>query len=116
MNNNKIAINIINAVSRLTGISYEEMKSKKRDRELVEARHVSMYFLRKFTTLSTTNIGKKFGGRDHSTVLHGLTKAEDLIQFDKQFAKRINQMWGEVNLASNCYEIYHCQELIGFEI
>jgi len=46
--------------------------SKKRTQEIVQARQVSMYLARTLTNLSLKAIGAEFGGKDHSTVIHGI--------------------------------------------
>jgi chromosomal replication initiator protein len=51
-----------------------EVLSMKRDRALVNARHVAMYLCRELTDLSLPRIGQRFGGRDHSTVMHANSK------------------------------------------
>ncbi len=51
--------------------------SKSRSRPLTQARHIAMYLMRECTGLSLVKIGEIFGGRDHTTVLHGMKKVED---------------------------------------
>ena len=51
--------------------------SKSRSRPLTQARHIAMYLTRECTGLSLVKIGEIFGGRDHTTVLHGIKKVED---------------------------------------
>ena len=53
------------------GITVQDLKSKRRNRELAEARHIAMYLTRQFTDLSLPAVGREFGGRDHTTVIHG---------------------------------------------
>jgi len=56
-----------------------EMKSKKRSLNIALPRHVAMYLCRKYTSAPSAFIGFKFGGRDHSTVLHALKSIERKI-------------------------------------
>lgn len=49
----------------------EFLNSKSRQHNLVYARHEAYYLLRKHTNMSLPQIGKKFGGKDHTTILHG---------------------------------------------
>jgi chromosomal replication initiator protein len=59
-----------------------DLKSPSRRRTVVMARDVAMYLARQLTGKSLKQIGDYFGGRDHTTVLHGCHKTEDLIQSD----------------------------------
>ncbi len=54
-----------------------DLVSKSRSRPLTTARHIAMYIMRECTGLSLVKIGEIFGGRDHTTVLHGIKKVED---------------------------------------
>jgi len=57
------------AVAQEFGVEVEELRGKKRERDLVTARHVAMYLCRELTDLPLRGIGKAFGGRDHATVV-----------------------------------------------
>jgi len=54
-----------------------DLVSKSRSRPLTTARHIAMYIMRECTGLSLVKIGEIFGGRDHTTVLHGVKKVEE---------------------------------------
>jgi chromosomal replication initiator protein len=58
-------------------LSTGDLTSKSRSRPLTQARHIGMYLMRECTGLSLVKIGEIFGGRDHTTVLHGIKKVED---------------------------------------
>ena len=58
-------------------LSTGDLVSKSRSRPLTQARHIAMYLTRECTGLSLVKIGEIYGGRDHSTVLHGIKKVED---------------------------------------
>ncbi|MGZ8566061.1 MAG: chromosomal replication initiator protein DnaA [Actinomycetota bacterium] len=58
-------------------LSTGDLTSKSRSRPLTQARHIAMYLMRDCTALSLVKIGEIFGGRDHTTVLHGIKKVED---------------------------------------
>jgi hypothetical protein len=62
----------------------DEPKPLPRDRASTPDRHV---LCKKLTTRSLPEIGRKFGGRDHTTILHGVRKIEELIQVDNQIAE-----------------------------
>lgn len=61
-------------VSEKHGVSLDDMKSVNRAKRLVAARYEAFYRIRTETTLSYPQIGRRFGGRDHTTVLHGVQK------------------------------------------
>lgn len=81
---------IIAAVSSFYEISVQEMKSKKRKKEIARARQVAMYFLRSILDKPFKEIGDIFGGKDHSTVMHSVSKVEDEIKSTKNFEKDMN--------------------------
>jgi len=57
-------------------LSAADLMSKSRSRPLTQARHIAMYLMRENTGLSLVKIGEIFGGRDHTTALHGIKKVE----------------------------------------
>lgn len=65
---------IINEICRKHGFTKSELLSARRAVPLVAARHEAMYRLSKETSLSLPMIGRRLGGRDHTTVLHGIRK------------------------------------------
>ena len=67
---------ILEETAKYFGLGVEDLVSPSRSRPLTTARHVAMYLLRECTAMSYVRIGELFGGRDHSTVLHGVTKID----------------------------------------
>ena len=67
---------ILKIVADYFGISYIDLKGKKRTKNVSFPRQVAMYLAREMTEFSTTEIGVELGGRDHSTVMHGHQKIE----------------------------------------
>ncbi|GBC87750.1 Chromosomal replication initiator protein DnaA [bacterium HR12] len=67
---------VLEETARYFGLSVEDLVSPSRSRPLTTARHVAMYLLRECTAMSYVRIGELFGGRDHTTVLHGVTKIQ----------------------------------------
>jgi chromosomal replication initiator protein len=65
---------IISTVSEYFDVTPEEIRSANRSRPLVTARQMAMYLCRELTDLSLPKIGDRFGGRDHSTVIHATNK------------------------------------------
>lgn len=77
---------VIFAVAQHFNISTFDLKSKSRVASLVYARQVGFYLARELAKRSFPEIGKKFGDRDHTTVLHGYRKIERLIRSDWRVA------------------------------
>lgn len=61
-----------------------DLLSSKRIKNLARSRQVAIYLSKNLTTKSLADIGKKFGGRDHTTVLHAVRKIQELIEEDKE--------------------------------
>ena len=68
------------------------LTSSKRSKEIAMARQVAMYLSRELTKHSFPDIGKQFGGKDHTTVLHGYKQIKRLIENDGQFRAEIDQL------------------------
>ncbi len=64
-----------------------DLMSPSRARSISRPRQMAMYLCKKLTTRSLPEIGRKFGGRDHTTILHGVRKIEELISLDSQIAE-----------------------------
>ncbi|AWN17964.1 chromosomal replication initiator protein DnaA [Streptococcus sobrinus] len=69
-------------VSKFYGVTVKEIKATKRNQNIVLARQVAMYLAREMTDNSLPKIGKEFGGRDHSTVLHAYNKIKNMLAQD----------------------------------
>jgi chromosomal replication initiator protein len=74
------AVFIIEKTATMFGLEVEQLRGKSRTRDLVHARQVGMYVCRELTDLSYPQIGKEFGGRDHTTVIHAYDKISNLMQ------------------------------------
>ncbi|MCL6096896.1 MAG: chromosomal replication initiator protein DnaA [Patescibacteria group bacterium] len=79
---------IINNICAYYKIKPTQIKSAKRDAFLVRARQVAMYILKKDLDLTFVEIGNILGGRDHTTVMHGVTKVEKMM-VDGGFSKEL---------------------------
>ena len=86
---------IISMVSQHTGVPEEEIKGKKRTKEIAMARHVCIYILRTQTELSFPSIGKIFG-RDHSTIMYSIDLIQNRIEDDPSFAKEMTDLLSEI--------------------
>lgn len=70
-------------------IPVEKMRSKRRDLEICEARHMAMFLIKKYTGASLSAIGKFFGNRDHTTVIHSIKHVNDMITTEKGYREKI---------------------------
>jgi len=77
-------------VAEFYRIKVSEMQSDRRARQVARPRQIAMYLSKQLTSRSLPEIGRKFGGRDHSTVLHGCRKVEELMRTDANFAEDID--------------------------
>ncbi len=77
------------AVSRHYNVSRTELLSNRRTRTIVRPRQIAMYLAKTLTPRSLPEIGRRFGGRDHTTVLHAVRKIEGLSETDKMLAREI---------------------------
>lgn len=84
--------NILKTVADFFDVSEESLVGKRRTASVVLPRQVGMYILRELTSLSLKEIGSKFGGRDHTTVLHAYDKIGTLIKEDREFSNNIDKI------------------------
>lgn len=70
-------------------IRLSDMFSSKRAKEISRPRQIAMYLSKQLTSLSLPDIGKKFGGRDHTTVLHSVKKINEILEKDQSLAEDI---------------------------
>ncbi len=73
------------------------LRSAQRSKHVVLPRQVSMYLARQLTPLSLQQIGKFFGGRDHTTVMHACKKIEEALQTDFELSGAVRQMSAELS-------------------
>jgi chromosomal replication initiator protein len=78
---------IIKKTCEYYNIRMSDLMSANRSRAIARPRQVAMFLCKKLTTRSLPEIGRKFGGRDHTTILYGVRKIEELIQVDSQIAE-----------------------------
>ena len=70
-------------------IRLSDMIGPKRLRTIARPRQVAMYLSKQLTSRSLPEIGRRFGGRDHTTIMHGVKKIEELSAIDSQLADDI---------------------------
>ncbi len=76
-------------VAEYYNIKMSDMVSNRRMQSIARPRQVAMYMSKHFTSKSLPEIGRKFGGRDHTTVLHAVRKVKEIASTDADFANDI---------------------------
>jgi len=87
---------ILQVVAEDFGLSEEVLLSNKREREVVLARQIIIYIARILTHLSLSDIGRKLGGKDHTTILHAFSKIEALMKEEPSFEHRVLALMDEI--------------------
>lgn len=89
--------NIIKVVGAKLDVKTSDIKSRKKNKNIVAARQICMYLARKLTNFSFPDIGDKIGNRDHSTVIYSCNKVEKLIETDMKMEKIVADLEEAVN-------------------
>jgi chromosomal replication initiator protein len=74
-----------------------DLKAKKKTKQIVLARQIAIYLSRKLSKLSLVEIGERFGGKDHSTVLHAIHKIEGHIRTDQRIVGTIEKIKSQLS-------------------
>ena len=90
--------NIQRVVADHYQVRLSDLKSKNRSQAFAFPRQVAMFLSRDLTPASTTEIGRRFGGKDHSTVIHSTQKIQDLINKDPTLNTTIQRLREQVEL------------------
>jgi chromosomal replication initiator protein len=80
-------------------MSLQELTGDRRSQQIVYPRQVAMYLCRELTDSSLPKIGKKFGGRDHTTVIHATSKIAKLIQEDRNVYNLVQELTARIKQA-----------------
>ena len=91
--------NIQKIVAEHFQVRVTDLKSKNRSRSFAVPRQIAMFLARKLTRASTTEIGRRFGGKDHSTVIHSTNKIESLLKTDPSLAPTIQTLEQKIDLS-----------------
>ncbi len=83
---------IIQATSESFGLSVAELTGPSRRQPLARARQIAMYLCRDLTDQSLPKIGREFGGRDHTTVIHALERVRSLMGSDKDIFDKVSAL------------------------
>jgi chromosomal replication initiator protein len=94
----KITIDAIQkAVAEQFGLRVIEIKAKSNSRAIVFPRQIAMYLAKQMTEASLPEIGRQFGGKHHTTVMHSIDKIEDQRQGDKDLNRLLNKLTETLN-------------------
>ena len=88
---------IIDYICKYYNVDEDTLRGQNRGRDIVNARQIAMYLIRRMTNLSLNDIGKEFGHRDHTTVLHSLDKVETQMRSDPAFAEVVKEITTNIN-------------------
>ena len=83
-------------VGNFYGVSVKEMKGTRRLQNIVLARQVAMYLAREMTDNSLPKIGREFGGKDHTTVIHAHSKIKSMLAIDDNLAREVEAIRGKI--------------------
>jgi chromosomal replication initiator protein len=84
------------AVSERFGLSMEELCGDRRSQNIVYPRQVAMYLSRELTDASLPKIGREFGGRDHTTVIHATSKIARMIREDRSVYNLVQELTARI--------------------
>lgn len=84
-------------VCKQYNVSKADLLSSRRTRTVVRPRQIAMYLSKTLTPRSLPEIGRRFGNRDHTTVLHAVRKIEDMIRADRGFADEVDVLKRQID-------------------
>ena len=94
----KITIESIQrAVAEQFGMRIAELKQKNNSRAVVVPRQIAMYLAKQLTEASLPEIGRQFGGKHHTTVMHSIGKIDELRRADKNLNSTLNKLQETLN-------------------
>lgn len=88
---------IIDYICKFYNLEDQTIRGQLRQREAVNGRQIAMYLIRRMTNLSLVDIGREFGGRDHTTVLHSIEKVEQRMKKEPSFAETVKEITTNIN-------------------
>lgn len=93
----RLILNRIEAIQRATltefpTITLFDIRSQRRTAKIVHARQLAMFIAKKLTSQSFPEIGRRFGGRDHTTVMHAVRKIEKLVSENPDLAATVERI------------------------
>lgn len=91
---------VLNIIAQAYQVEIKDLLGNSRRREISLARQVGMYLMRQHTNLSLPQIGKTFGGKDHSTVMYSCDKITQLQRKDWELSQTLADLSNRINIAS----------------
>ncbi len=88
---------IISEVCKFYNLEPEVLRGQGRGKVISQCRQMAMYLTRRMTNLSLSEIGKEFGGRDHTTAMHSIERIEELIKRDPEKAEILKDITANIN-------------------
>ena len=88
---------IISEICKVYRIDEKVIRGQQRDRDAVRSRQVAMYLIRRMSNYSYKDIGKEFGDRDHTTVMHSIEQVEQRMKKDPAFAETVKAITTNIN-------------------
>lgn len=89
---------IIKVVCDYFKVTESQLKGKKRDASIVLPRHIAIYLIKKYTNLSLKEIAKHVGKKDHSTIIHSISKIEKQIKIDQNLSTDVMNIISLLNV------------------
>lgn len=89
---------VLKAVAQYLGVSEYDITSKNRTEEIIYARRLIMYICRTYLNTSYAEIGELLGKRDHVTILHGISKTQELLETKPEVQQSINSILAELHI------------------
>lgn len=87
---------IINIIAKTLNVKLNDIKSKNRTKNIVEARRICIYLARDLTPNSTPELAKFFGMKDHTAISHNIKKINQLIQDNEHFKLRVDELKNKI--------------------
>jgi len=97
---------IITRVASHEHLKVEEIKSERRLRRLIAAKHKAMFLIKKHTRLSLAEIGKLFNDKDHATVLHACKSVQNQMDVYLDYRQEMNEIMSYFNKWTDEYDRY----------
>ena len=85
-------------VSDFFSVKMADLKAKNRTKAVAFPRQIAMYLARQLTHASLSEVGRAFGGKDHTTVLHAVDKIQRLLQDDPKLRKTVDGLIQGISL------------------
>ena len=87
---------IIDTVADYYNLTPSQITGPSREAQITLARHISMYLIRKHLDVPLKKVGAMFGGKDHTTVMNGISKVDKELKTNKQLQEAINELEGKI--------------------